>query len=88
MILEVFLAGCIIGFSALMSVTSLVSYRRLRHLRFAYVSAAFLLFLLQGMLAMAGILFDSLKDSLGVPSSILAIELLILVFLYLAVAKR
>jgi len=87
-VLEVFLAGCIIGFSALMLATSLASYSRLRHARFAYVSAAFFLLLLEGILAMAGALIDSLKGTFSVPDSILGIELLILIFLYLAVAKR
>lgn len=88
MILEIFLAGCIIGFSLLMLVTSLMSYSRLRHLRFAYVAVAFLLFLIKGVVALLGALPEDMKTGVTIPAEILALDLLILLFLYLAVAKR
>lgn len=88
MILEIFLAGCIIGLSVLMLVTSLLSYSRLRHPRFAYVGAAFLLFLVQGILFMAGLLVSQLGEMFPVSGAVLLIDLLILLFLYFAVAKR
>ncbi len=88
MILEIFLAGCIIGFSLLMLVTSLMSYSRLRHLRFAYVAVAFLLFLIKGLVALLGALPEDMKIGVTIPAEILALDLLILLFLYLAVAKR
>ena len=87
MVLEYFLAGCIIGFSALLFATSLVSYSRIRHTRFAFVAGAFLLFLVQGILVMVGLLVESL-NAFNVPNEFLVIDLLILLFLYLAVAKR
>jgi len=87
-ILEIFLAGCIIGFSLLMLVTSLMSYSRLRHLRFAYVAVAFLLFLIKGVVALLGALPEDMKTGVTIPAEILALDLLILLFLYLAVAKR
>ena len=88
MVLEFFLAGCVIGLSSLLFATSLVSYSRLRHTRFVYVALAFLLFLVQGILIMAGLLVESLKGSFSVSNELLAVDLLILLFLYLAVAKR
>jgi hypothetical protein len=83
-ILEIFLAGCIVGFSVLLFVTSLISYSRLRHARFAYVAVAFLMFLVKGILSLAG----ELSGSPTVSLEMLVIDLLILLFLYLAVAKR
>ena len=84
MILEIFLAGCIVGFSLLLFVTSLASYSRLRHARFAYVSIAFLMFLVMGVLALIG----ELRGSPVMSVEILALDLLILLFMYLAVSKR
>ena len=84
MILEIFLAGCIVGFSFLLLATSLASYSRLRHARFAYISIAFLMFLVMGILA----LFGEVSGSPTVSVEILALDLLILLFMYLAVAKR
>ena len=87
MILEVFLAGCVVGFSLLLFVTSLLSYARLRHLRFAYVSVAFLLYLVKGILAL-GAAIEFLAGTFSVPYEMLLLDLLILLLLYLAVAKR
>lgn len=84
MILEIFLAGCIVGFSLLLFVTSLASYFRLRHARFAYVATAFLMFLVMGVVALIG----ELRGSSFASWEILALDLLILLFMYLAVAKR
>lgn len=83
-VLEIFLAGCVVGFSLLLLVTSFASYARLRHARFAYVAVAFLAFLVKGIIALAGELTERPVVSL----EILALDLLILLFLYLAVAKR
>jgi len=88
LVLEFFLAGCIIGFSFLLFVTSLLSYMRLRHLRFAYIAVAFLLFLIKGMMALLGATIEGLQAALTVPYQILILDLLILLLLYLAVAKR
>ncbi len=88
MILEIFLAGCIIGFSLLLFVTSLLSYSRLRHLRFAYIAVAFLLFLIKGVTALLGATVDGLRATLAIPYHVLILDLLILLLLYLAVAKR
>ena len=88
MILEVFLAGCIVGFSLLLLTTSFLSYMRMRHLRFAYVAVAFLLFLIKGILALLGTVIESLRPSLAVSYETLVLDLLILLLLYLAVAKR
>ena len=88
MILEFFLAGCVVGFSLLLFITSLLSYTRLRHLRFAYISVAFLLFLIKGILSLTGVAVEELKSTLAVPYQLLFLDLLILLLLYLAVAKR
>ena len=57
---------------------------RLRHARFAYVLIAFLMFLVVGILALVG----ELRGNAVVSVEILVLDLLILLFMYLAVAKR
>jgi len=87
-ILEIFLAGCIVGFSILLMITSLLSYSRLHHVRFIFLAGAFLLFLIQGILILIGLLIEDLKGNFTVSSEFLFFSFLILIFLYLAVAKK
>jgi hypothetical protein len=88
MALEVFLAGLLLGLSAIMLVAAGVAYRRVGGQRLLFITLAFLVFTIKGAVLLAASFLGGLQASLGVPPAILVFDLAILVMLYLAVAKR
>ncbi|MFP4197944.1 MAG: hypothetical protein ACLFS6_09940 [Methanomassiliicoccales archaeon] len=84
--IELFLQVCYAGFSLILLLVSLSAYRRYGQRRLAVVSAAFLLFLLSsGLVLASGILF---WDGFEMSTPLVAINLAILLFLYLSIVKR
>jgi len=69
-----------LGLSFLLLVVSAVSYARIKDMKMLFLVAAFSLFLLKGIFIIADISSESL--------SLIVIDLLIIVSLYLTVVKR
>ncbi len=77
----------LIVFSLGMLVTSLMSYRRSKNLKLLFVSVVFLFFLSKGVLLMVS-LFNSDVARVTTLSSFSVIDVIILVFLFIATLKR
>lgn len=88
MIIETFLVGLIFGFSFLMLITSLISYSRVRNLRLLFVSLAFLFFFIEGVILLLAVVIPDLWRNYGISWEYLLLHFLILIMLYLAVAKK
>lgn len=69
-----------VGLSLLLTVVSAVSFARTRDVKFGLLTAAFALFIVKGAL----LLLDVVEQSLG----LIGLDLCVIVFLYLATAKR
>ncbi len=69
-----------VGLSLLLSVVSAISFARTRDVTFGLLTAAFALFVAKGGLLLSGLV----EQSIG----LIALDLCIIVFLYLATAKR
>ncbi len=68
------------GLSFLLLMVSVVSYMRIRDIKMVFLIIAFLLFLVKGVL----LLTDTTQQSL----SLIVLDLIILISLYVTVAKR
>ncbi len=85
-LLSTFLAGSLIGFSLILLLVSIASYRRTKNSRLLLVSVGFFIFLLKGILLIIGLVFvPGLTESIEL---LLLLDLVILLFLYFAIAKR
>jgi hypothetical protein len=83
-----FLIGCLIGFSLILLIVSLISYRRAKNPRLLLVSAALLIFLIKGILLLVWmVLLTTLAESAEL-FAIILLDFLILIFLYFAIAKN
>jgi hypothetical protein len=82
-----FISPFLIVFSLGMLVTSLMSYRRSKNLKLLFVSVVFLFFLSKGVLLMVS-LFNSDVARVTTLSSFSVIDVIILVFLFIATLKR
>ena len=84
--IELFLQVCYAGFSLILLLVSLSAYRRYGQRRLVVVSIAFLLFLLSSALVLvSGILA---WEGFEMSTSLVAINLAILLCLYLSIVKR
>jgi hypothetical protein len=86
-LLSTILVGCLIGLSLILLLVSLISYRRTGSLRLLLVGCAFLVFMVKGVLLLAFLLLQSLSESAEL-LVIVAMDLIIILFLYLAIAKK
>jgi hypothetical protein len=68
------------GLAALLAAVSAISYARVRDLKLGLLTTAFVLFVVKGALLLAGMVEQS--------TGLIALDLCIIVFLYLATAKR
>jgi len=82
--LDVFLRVSFAGFSAILATVSVRSYARHRERRFLLLSAAFLLFLAQGAWLLVEL---AMARDMSVGSEWLALNLAVLVSLYLALLR-
>lgn len=69
-----------VGLSLLLTVVSAISFARTRDIKFGLLTTAFALFIVKGAL----LLLDLVEQSVG----LIALDFCIIVFLYLATAKR
>ena len=83
---EVFLRVCLLGFSLILTLVSLVSLLRARNMRLFFAFSAFLVFTLEGVLLVAGIVSENVRTAAGV-EVLIAMNLLAVVCLYGSVAK-
>ena len=81
--MEALLTGCLVGFSLILLFISLAAYRRTGSARFALVGAAFFIFFLKGVLLFAGMAWGGFSEGI----ELLALDILVLLFLYFAIAK-
>ncbi|MFQ5910179.1 MAG: hypothetical protein ACE5IJ_05585 [Thermoplasmata archaeon] len=88
MLLETLLVVLLFGFSLIMLVASSISYVRVRNMRLLLVSAAFLIFLIQGILLLVAVLSGDLWRDWGIPWHYLLLQLIAVVMFYFAVAKK
>ncbi|MCK5548499.1 MAG: hypothetical protein KAI64_05765 [Thermoplasmata archaeon] len=87
-LLAAFLTGCLIGFSLILLIVSVVSYRRMKSARLLLVSAAFLIFFLKGLFLFAAlVVLQSVAESAEL-AVMLVLDMIVLLFLYFAIAKR
>lgn len=87
-LLTTILIGCLVGFSLILLVVSLVSYRRTKNARLLLVSAAFFIFFIKGIFLVAGAVFAlTIQESSELLVMVL-LNLVILLLLYLAIAIK
>ncbi|MEW5936840.1 MAG: hypothetical protein AB1665_03355 [Candidatus Thermoplasmatota archaeon] len=85
---EVFLRVALMGFSLLLFVTCTISYIRVRHQRLLLISIAFALFFVKGMLLTLAILIAQIDLLFGAGTYVILLDFLILITIYLGIAKR
>ncbi|MFQ6106396.1 MAG: hypothetical protein ACE5QF_02230 [Thermoplasmata archaeon] len=88
MLLETLLVVLLFGFSLIMLIASSISYARVRNPRLLLVSAAFLVFLVQGILLLVAVFSEGTWDVWGIPWHYLLLQLIAVVMFYFAVAKK
>lgn len=84
--IDVFLRVCLLGFSLILTVVSMLSLRRARGLRLVFASGAFLVFLLEGIFLSMGIFLSGVNELFSIRVIIL-FNLAALVFFYGSLAK-
>ncbi|MDD5502940.1 MAG: hypothetical protein PHH26_05695 [Candidatus Thermoplasmatota archaeon] len=83
--LEVFLKICVLGISGIMLVPSILSYLRLKSVKLLFVSIAFVLFFIKGVLMVLGLFLTGL--GYAEPMALLLLDIGVLFALYAAAAK-
>ena len=91
-IVQDILLGCIVVLSASLASIALISYRRTRNPKIFKITLSFILFFVKGIVLSAIALSTGLLDNLGnlvyVLDSVILIDMLILVVLYLSVFTK
>jgi hypothetical protein len=87
-LLVTFLIGCLLGFSLILLSISLVSFRRTKNSKLLLVSIAFLIFLVKAILLITWLVLTSSLAESNELMVMLVLDLVILLFLYFAIAKR
>lgn len=86
--LEIFLRVCLMGFSLLLLITSIISYVKVKNTKLLFVSLAFLGFFIKGLLLTLAVLIGSFKEPFGASMAILVLDFAILIMIYIAVVKK
>ena len=86
MLLESLLAAAGFGLSLVLTLLSVLAYRRTRQRRLLLVSGAFLLFAARGAVLLAGLFAPGLWAAAAPSAPFLALDLLIMLLLYASVA--
>jgi hypothetical protein len=84
---EVFLRVALAGFSGMLFAISLISYARVRNSRLLFISAAFAVFFVKGLVLTLAITVKSLDSAFAASVPVIALDFVILVFIYLGIAK-
>lgn len=81
--LELFLKVCVLGFSGILFLVSVVSFYRLRSLKLLFVSVALFFFLIKGLLMVYG----SFTQEFSQPLPLLILDIGIISSIYLATVR-
>ncbi|MEW6069117.1 MAG: hypothetical protein AB1485_00720 [Candidatus Thermoplasmatota archaeon] len=82
--LEIFLRICIAAFALLLLSVALLSYTRTKNIRLLAISVGFLIFSVKGLI----LLYDLIKPTFSYNILFLCFDILVLLALYFAVAKK
>jgi len=86
--LELFLSVALTGFSLILFVISAITYRRVQRTKLLFVSLAFALFLVKGLMLTLGLFIDSIGDVFRSSVLVIMLDFGIMVFLYFSVVKK
>jgi hypothetical protein len=86
-ILSTFLIGCLVGLSLILLLVSLISYRRTGSSRLLLVASALLVFMIKGIMLLAFLFLQSITESTEL-LILVVMDLIIILFLYFAIAKK
>ena len=86
--LELFLSVALTGFSLILFVISAITYRRVQRTKLLFVSLAFALFFVKGLLLTLGLFVDSIGDVFQSSVLVIMLDFGIMVFLYFSVVKK
>ncbi len=87
MTIETFLTILLAGLSFLLFVVSMLSYRRMGNVKILIVSIAFLLFFIKALLLIGSLVTDT-WDEWGMRWELLLFDVIIIVMLYLSIARK
>ncbi len=85
---EIFFKVGLMGFSLLLFAISAISYKRIGSQRLLFVCIAFGIFAVKGLLLTAGIFMSPTPEWLEAPIQLIILDFLIMILLYLGIAKR
>ena len=86
-LLSTIIIGCLVGLSLILLLVSIVSYRRTGNSRLLLVGIAFLVFIVKGVMLLAFLFLGSLSESVEL-LALVAMDLVVILFLYFAIAKK
>ena len=86
--LELFLSVALTGFSLILFVISAITYRRVQRTKLLFVSLAFALFFVKGLMLTLGLFIDSIGDVFQSSVLVIMLDFGIMLFLYFSVVKK
>ncbi len=86
--IEVFLRVALMGFSLLLFITSVVSYVRVKNNRLLFISLAFAVFFVKGLVLSVAIFNESVDKVFTASEELIALDFVILALIYLGIVKR
>ena len=86
--IEIFFKVGLMGFSFLLFAIAGISYKRIRSQRLLFVSIAFAIFFVKGLLLTMGIFMTPQPDWLEISIHLIILDFAILIMLYMGIAKR
>ncbi|MCK5037582.1 MAG: hypothetical protein KAS16_00650 [Thermoplasmata archaeon] len=83
---EIFFKVGLMGFSLILFVISAISWKRIRSQRLLFVTLAFCLFFIKGLILTVGIFYENVGFEMSTEAIML--DFAILILLYLGIAKK
>ncbi|MEE9223891.1 MAG: hypothetical protein V3U51_03990 [Thermoplasmata archaeon] len=87
MTIEPFLTILLAGLSFLLFVVSMLSYRRVKSVKILFVSIAFLLFFIKALVLLVSVISNT-WDEFGMRWELLLLDVIVIVMLYLSIARK
>ncbi len=87
MTVETFLSILLAGLSFVLFIVSVLSYRRVKSVKILFVSIAFLLFFVKALVLIGSLLANTWEEW-GMRWELLLFDVIIIVMLYLSVARK
>ncbi len=85
---EIFFKVGLMGFSFILFAISAISYKRIKSQRLLFVTIAFAIFFVKGLLLTMGIFSESVGDMFNSSIEVIILDFVILIMLYLGIAKK